>query len=98
MSLKNFSSSSINSLGVDGAIESKEDQAIHAARALVEPVDFVEYMKSGGKPQAIEVGKMHKLRVLLRTETVGWVDEFLKLDGMPVLVRLLRDIMQLEWR
>ncbi|KAF2261592.1 hypothetical protein CC78DRAFT_499866, partial [Lojkania enalia] len=60
--------------------------------------EFVAYMKKVPKPEEIEVGKLHKLRLLLRNETVEWVDEFLQLGGMTQLVGLLHRIMEVEWR
>ena len=41
---------------------------------------------------------MHKLRILLRNETVAWVDSFLSLGGMTEIVALLHRIMAMEWR
>jgi len=41
---------------------------------------------------------LHKLRLLLRNETVEWVDNFIKDGGMTELVGLLHRIMEMEWR
>ena len=60
--------------------------------------EFVAYMKQVTKPQDVEVGKLHKLRLLLRNETVEWVDEFMRQGGMTQLVALLHRIMVVEWR
>ncbi|KAF2020538.1 hypothetical protein BU24DRAFT_338566 [Aaosphaeria arxii CBS 175.79] len=62
------------------------------------PDEFVTYMKKTTKPQDVEVGKLHKLRLLLRNETVEWVDLFLHEGGMTELVGLLYRIMEVEWR
>ncbi|KAI9741320.1 MAG: hypothetical protein M1834_003037 [Cirrosporium novae-zelandiae] len=65
---------------------------------LSAPEDFIQYLKKEQKPEIVEVGKLHKLRLLLRNETVEWVDAFLRLGGMAEVVGLLHRIMQVEWR
>jgi len=46
----------------------------------------------------VEVGKIHKLRILLRNESVQWTDAFVKKGGMDEIAQLLHRIMKLEWR
>ncbi|KAK5706040.1 hypothetical protein LTR97_001026 [Elasticomyces elasticus] len=67
-----------------------------AATAL--PADFISHLRSQTDPTKLEVGRLHKLRILLRNETVAWVDSFLSLGGMVEIVGLLHRIMALEWR
>jgi hypothetical protein len=55
-------------------------------------------MKDTKKVQDVEVGRLHKLRQLLRNETVEWVDAFVQEGGMTELVALLHRIMEMEWR
>ncbi|KAI1880674.1 hypothetical protein JX265_000914 [Neoarthrinium moseri] len=62
------------------------------------PADFVAYLRKVQKPEAVEVGKLHKLRLLLRNETVAWTDEFVRQGGMEEIVALLHRIMDVEWR
>jgi hypothetical protein len=62
------------------------------------PEEFITYMKTTKKVQDVEVGKLHKLRQLLRNETVEWVDTFVQEGGMTELVALLHGIMEVEWR
>ncbi|KAH8197332.1 hypothetical protein TruAng_008498 [Truncatella angustata] len=62
------------------------------------PADFVAYLRKVQKPQSVEVGKLHKLRLLLRNETVSWTDEFVRQGGMEEIVGLLHRIMDVEWR
>jgi hypothetical protein len=62
------------------------------------PEDFVSYLRSEQQPEKVEVGKVHRLRQILRNETVSWVETFIKLGGMTEVVGLLRRIMQVEWR
>lgn len=62
------------------------------------PDDFVTYLRKVQKPEAVEVGKLHKLRLLLRNETVAWVDAFISKGGMDEVVRLLHRIIKVEWR
>lgn len=64
----------------------------------VTPDEFIAYMRKTTKPQEVEVGKLHKLRLLLRNETVEWVDTFMQEGGMMELVSLLHRIMEVEWR
>ncbi|KFY17285.1 hypothetical protein V492_00774 [Pseudogymnoascus sp. VKM F-4246] len=60
--------------------------------------DFVAYLRKVQKPESVEVGKLHKLRLLLRNETVAWTDEFITLGGMTEIIALLHRIMAVEWR
>ncbi|KAL2016851.1 hypothetical protein VTK56DRAFT_2926 [Thermocarpiscus australiensis] len=62
------------------------------------PGDFVAYLRRVQQPELVEVGKLHKLRLLLRNETVAWTDEFIRLGGMEEIVGLLHRIMAVEWR
>ena len=62
------------------------------------PGDFVAYLQKVQQPELVEVGKLHKLRLLLRNETVAWTDEFIRLGGMKEIVELLHRIMAVEWR
>lgn len=62
------------------------------------PDDFVAYLRKVSKPELVEVGRLHKLRLLLRNETVSWTDEFITLGGMEEIVGLLHRIMAVEWR
>ncbi|PGG99972.1 hypothetical protein AJ80_09258 [Polytolypa hystricis UAMH7299] len=66
--------------------------------SAADPADFVHYLKEVRKPEIIEVGKLHKLRILLRNETVAWVDTFISQGGMDEVVDLVYRIMQVEWR
>lgn len=68
-----------------------------APKAAV-PEEFVSYLRKVQKPELVEVGKLHKLRLLLRNETVAWVDAFIRQGGMMEIVGLLERIMQIEWR
>ncbi|KAK5661997.1 hypothetical protein OQA88_10108 [Cercophora sp. LCS_1] len=62
------------------------------------PADFVAYLRKVQKPELVEVGKLHKLRLLLRNETVAWTEEFIRQGGMEEIVGLLHRIMAVEWR
>ena len=69
-----------------------------APENIADPSDFVHYLKEVQKPEIVEVGKLHKLRILLRNETVVWVDNFISNGGMDELIQLLYRIIQVEWR
>lgn len=62
------------------------------------PGDFVAYLQKVPQPEHVEVGKLHKLRLLLRNETVAWTEEFIHQGGMKEIVDLLHRIMAVEWR
>ncbi|KAL8871307.1 MAG: hypothetical protein Q9174_002831 [Haloplaca sp. 1 TL-2023] len=62
------------------------------------PQDFLSYLRKTPKPQDVEVGRLQKLRQLLRNETVGWVDAFISQGGMTEVIGLLERILQVEWR
>lgn len=63
-----------------------------------QPSDFVNYLRKVQKPESVEVGKLHKLRLLLRNERVAWTEDFVKQGGMQEIVGLLHRIMAVEWR
>ncbi|EEP80229.1 predicted protein [Uncinocarpus reesii 1704] len=65
---------------------------------IADPTDFVHYLKEVQKPEIVEVSKLHKLRILLRNETVSWVESFISHGGMEQLVDLLYRILKVEWR
>jgi hypothetical protein len=60
--------------------------------------DFVAYLRKVRKPELVEVGRLHKLRLLLRNETVAWTDGFIGQGGMEEIVGLLHRTMEVEWR
>ena len=62
------------------------------------PEQVIGYLRKVQPPQAVEVGKIQKLRQLLRNETVGWVDDFTAQGGMMEIVQLLYRTMAVEWR
>jgi hypothetical protein len=62
------------------------------------PDDFVSYLRKVQKPELVEVGRLHKLRLLLRNETVAWTDGFIGHGGMEEIVGLLHRTMEVEWR
>lgn len=69
-----------------------------AVDTAADPSDFVHYLREIQKPEMVEVGKIHKLRLLLRNETVAWVDGFIAEGGMDEIVLLIYRIMKMEWR
>lgn len=98
MSLKNLSSSSLHTLGFDGAKDSKEQNRPASTNEPRSPEDFVDYLRDVQDPLLVEVGKMHKLRTLLRNESVIWIDTFVEEAGVDELLGLLDRIMKIEWR
>lgn len=62
------------------------------------PEDFLSYLRKTPKPQEVEVGRLQKLRQLLRNETVVWVDAFIGQGGMTEVIALLDRILKVEWR
>ena len=62
------------------------------------PGDFIHYLREVQKPELVDVGKVHKLRILLRNETVSWTNAFVNKGGFEELVQLLQRTMQVEWR
>ncbi|KAJ5779332.1 Diaphanous GTPase-binding [Penicillium paradoxum] len=69
-----------------------------AVDTAADPSDFVHYLREIQKPEMVEVGKVHKLRLLLRNETVQWVNDFITEGGMDEIVQLLYRIMKMIWR
>jgi hypothetical protein len=62
------------------------------------PGDFIHYLREVQKPELVEVGKLHKLRILLRNESVSWTDTFVTKGGMDEVIQLLYRIIKVEWR
>ncbi len=62
------------------------------------PEQVIGYLRKVQQPQAVEVGKIQKLRQLLRNETVGWLDDFISQGGMMEIIELLYRTMAVEWR
>jgi hypothetical protein len=73
-------------------------QTIIAKAKGQHPDDFVSYLRKFTKPESVEVGRLHKLRLLLRNETVAWTDDFIRQGGMTEIVGLLHRTMEVEWR
>ncbi|KAF1950967.1 hypothetical protein CC80DRAFT_221714 [Byssothecium circinans] len=73
-------------------------RSVSKGSKAVNPDEFITYLKKSPKPQDVEVGKLHKLRLLLRNETVQWVNQFIQEGGMTELVGLLHRIIEVEWR
>lgn len=67
----------------------------HATPAVGE---YITYLRKNQDPKKVEVGRLHKLRILLRNETVAWVDDFISQGGMAEVVGLLHRLMGIEWR
>ncbi len=74
---------------------SKSTQRLDTAAS---PAEFVQYLQRVQAPAAVDVAKLHKLRLLIRNETVAWVDAFLLQGGMGEIAGLLHRIMAVEWR
>ena len=62
------------------------------------PEQVIGYLQKVQQPQSVEIGKIQKLRQLLRNETVGWVDLFIAHGGMAETIDLLYRIIAVEWR
>ena len=62
------------------------------------PGDFIHYLREVQKPELVDVGKLHKLRILLRNESITWTDSFVTKGGMDELISLLYRIAKIEWR
>lgn len=79
-------------------VSNASDRSVSNGVKAVKPDEFISYLRKTSKPQDVEIGKLHKLRLLLRNETVDWVDSFIQEGGMTELVALLHRIMEVEWR
>jgi len=79
-------------------VSNSSQRSVSKGSKSVSPDEFITYLKKTPKPQDVEVGKLHKLRLLLRNETVEWVNQFILEGGMTELVGLLHRTMEVEWR
>lgn len=89
-------SGSSKSLTSNGATQALA--LINKAPKPAVPEDFISYLRKVQKPELVEVGRLHKLRQLLRNETITWVDFFITKGGMDEIVGLLHRTMEVEWR
>lgn len=46
----------------------------------------------------MDVGRMKKLRMLLRHENTAWVDQFLRLGGYRLILERMKEMVDVEWR
>ncbi|KAI2633506.1 armadillo-type protein [Xylaria nigripes] len=98
---RHFRSRSTESLASDrpsSAASSTGSSIFSRMRLQLGPIDYVNYLRKVQRPELVEVGKLHKLRLLLRNETVTWTEEFIRQGGMQEIVGLLHRIMEVEWR
>jgi hypothetical protein len=72
--------------------------SLNPADSAAAPGDFIHYLREVQKPQLVEVSKLHKLRILLRNESISWTDHFVSKGGMDELVQLYYRIAKIEWR
>ncbi len=72
--------------------------SLNPADIAAAPGDFIHYLREVQKPQVVEVSKLHKLRILLRNESINWTDHFVSKGGMDELIQLYYRIAQIEWR
>ena len=99
---RHFRSKSSESVVSDRPTSSSEPSTTNSILSKIKlqqgPADYVAYLRKVQKPETVEVGKIHKLRLLLRNETVAWIEEFMQQGGMKEIVGLLHRIMEVEWR
>ncbi|EXJ76885.1 hypothetical protein A1O3_10042 [Capronia epimyces CBS 606.96] len=72
--------------------------SLNATDSATTPGDFIHYLREVQKPSLVEVSKLHKLRILVRNESVSWTDHFVTKGGMDELVQLYYRIKKIEWR
>lgn len=65
------------------------------AGIFAEGIEMPEYEKH---MQDVEVAVLHKLRLVLRNETLRWVEAFTKLGGMEAIWAVLERVLGVEWR
>lgn len=64
---------------------------------LSAPLDFINILEE--RPwQAIEPISLHRLRTLLRTERMAWIETFLEKGGLLAMVGLFNEIFELEYK
>ncbi|RFU71800.1 hypothetical protein TARUN_10463 [Trichoderma arundinaceum] len=99
---RHFRNKSTDSVASDRPVSSGNSSAGSTLLSKIKlqqgPADYVAYLRKVRQPQQVEVGKLHKLRLLLRNETVAWIEEFIQQGGMKEIVGLLKRIMEVEWR
>ncbi|EXJ81847.1 hypothetical protein A1O1_07912 [Capronia coronata CBS 617.96] len=72
--------------------------SLNVADSATTPGDFIHYLREVQKPELVEVSKLHKLRILVRNESVSWTDHFVTKGGMDELLQLYYRIKKIEWR
>jgi len=89
---------SASSSSLNAGVSSFASGFLNKASKQAVPEDFITYLREVQKPQLVEVGRLQKLRQLLRNETVTWVDSFIALGGVTEIIGLLYRIIDIEWR
>lgn len=89
---------SASSSSLNAGVSSFASVLLNKAPKQAVPEDFITYFRKVQNPQLVEVGRLQKLRQLLRNETVTWVDSFIALGGVTEIVGLLYRIIDIEWR
>ena len=72
--------------------------SLNMSDSATTPGDFIHYLREVQKPELVEVSKIHKLRILLRNESISWTDHFVTKGGMNELIQLFYRIAKIEWR
>ncbi|KIW39616.1 uncharacterized protein PV06_08213 [Exophiala oligosperma] len=72
--------------------------SLNPADSATTPGDFIHYLREVQKPELVEISKLHKLRILLRNESISWTDHFVTKGGMDELLQLYYRITKIEWR
>lgn len=58
----------------------------------------IEVPKFEKHMQDVEVAVLHKLRLVLRNETLRWVEGFTKMGGMEAIWAMIERVLGVEWR
>ncbi|OLL25158.1 GTPase-binding protein rid1 [Neolecta irregularis DAH-3] len=77
--------------------KNRPERANFAGLSFKKARDFVGYLKLV-EPKQVEIERVHKLRLLLRNETISWINEFIEHGGFAVLCEQITKILDVEWR
>ncbi|TRM64293.1 armadillo-type protein [Schizophyllum amplum] len=92
----NLASASGSTVDLTTAGKVNKDKAAGVAKAQ-NPNRFLSILL-GSSSTELDIESVKKLRLMLRNESAGWTQEFLKIGGYNALMLRLNEILEVEWR
>ncbi|KAL1703593.1 armadillo-type protein [Schizophyllum commune] len=92
----NLANASASTVDLTTAGKVNKDKAAGVAKTQ-SPNRFLSILL-GSSSTELDIESVKKLRLMLRNESAGWTQEFLKIGGYNALMLRLNEILEVEWR